>query len=190
MVTARTADTISLSSGAVVAVYPARPQPFVCRARIVVWTKWTTWEPIDGKDMARARCYRRAATLAMSGGKLVLLSSPGRYGSTFHRSYRSLGTESRDVLVLRPKASDVNRRVGRARYSRRPMQGETPHATEGGRLQIQHRPLLVVHAAVSPLHPIAKSSQRNYAVSRQTPSAAARGHRGYRFRSDRYGDGR
>ena len=77
MIVAETADTIRLSNGVVVAAYPCRPAAVRgLRVCIAVVDELAHFISSDGRptDIEMLRALR--PTLAMTGGRLIILSSP------------------------------------------------------------------------------------------------------------------
>jgi hypothetical protein len=76
-VVARTADTITLQNGVAIAAYPCRPQAVRgLRARVCVADEMAFFRSSEGypTDVEMLRALR--PTLATTGGKLIILSSP------------------------------------------------------------------------------------------------------------------
>lgn len=99
----RTADTIDLSTGCSIAVWPTRPA--ACRgiaARIAIIDEADFTSTDGGEDKTRAMVAALRPTMAtVPNAKLVLISSPGRVGSFFHRLTQQHGQADQHALVLR-----------------------------------------------------------------------------------------
>ncbi len=108
-IVAETRDTIDLSNGTRIAVYPCRPSALRgLRARIVLldelaWFKSTDGNPVDTEMLRACR-----PCLATTGGKLVILSSPyGQSGALWELHRRHHGRQS-DTLVWQCDAPTLN----------------------------------------------------------------------------------
>lgn len=110
----RTQDTLSLNTGATLAVYPCRPASVRgIRARCVVLDELDFMSSPDGRDVGREVLTAARPCLATTGGRLVVLSSPGRVGSAFHRLVSAnWGRDDSDVLVIRASAPELNPTLG------------------------------------------------------------------------------
>lgn len=110
----RTQDTLSLNTGATLAVYPCRPASVRgIRARVVVLDELDFMSSPDGRDVGREVLTAARPCLATTGGRLVVLSSPGRVGSAFHRLVTdNWGRDDSDVLVIRASAPELNPTLG------------------------------------------------------------------------------
>lgn len=126
-VKAETRETIDLTNGTKVAVYPCRPSAIRgVRARVVLLDELAFYRSTDGNpvDVEMLRAARPA--LATTGGKLVILSSPyGQSGALWELHRRHYGRAS-DVLVWQCDAPTMNPGLP-ADYLRR-MQEDDPEA--------------------------------------------------------------
>lgn len=110
LVVSTTADTLELRNGVKVAAYPCRPAAVRgLRAVVAVVDELAYFISTDGRptDVEMLRAVR--PTLATTGGRLVVLSSP--YGQTgalwdLHRRYH--GREGADTLVWQADAPTMN----------------------------------------------------------------------------------
>jgi len=106
-VVSRTAEGIELDSGCSIAVWPTRPA--ACRgiaARIAIVDEADFTSTEGGEDKTRAMVAALRPTLAtVAGSKLILISSPGRVGSFFHRLISLHGQDDPHTLILRLDAS-------------------------------------------------------------------------------------
>jgi phage terminase large subunit-like protein len=106
----RTAETIELSSGASIAVWPSRPaavRGIAARIAIIDEADFTSTE--GGEDKTRQLVAAiRPAMATVPNSRLILISSPGRVGSFFHRLVsESYGKADPHCLVLK-LTTDVN----------------------------------------------------------------------------------
>lgn len=105
-----TADGVKLHNGVNIAVYPCRPAAVRgIRARVVVCDElgfFTSTENIPtDKEMLRAV----RPTLATTGGKLVVLSSPyGQSGALYDLHRNNFGKDDAPVLVWQASAPEMN----------------------------------------------------------------------------------
>jgi hypothetical protein len=106
----RTADTLSLSSGVVLAAYPCRPPAIRgLRARIAVLDELGFYRNAEGnpQDVEMLRAVR--PTLATTGGRLVILSSPAGQSGALWDLYRlHFGRDDAPVLVWRGSAPEMH----------------------------------------------------------------------------------
>jgi Terminase large subunit, T4likevirus-type, N-terminal len=102
-VTNTTAETIELASGCTVAIWPTRPAALRgVRARIVVLDEADFLGTDNGQDTTRQMIQAARPTLATTSGKLILISSPNRSGSTFHKIVTdAYGANDPHTLALR-----------------------------------------------------------------------------------------
>jgi hypothetical protein len=109
-VVARTADTITLTNGVTIAAYPCRPQAVRgLRSRVVVCDELAFFKSSEGyaTDTEMIRALR--PTLATTGGKLIVLSSPYAQAGALHDLHRkNYGREESPVLVWQASAADMN----------------------------------------------------------------------------------
>lgn len=109
-VTAKTADTLTLDSGMVLAAYPCRPAAVRgLRAKVAVLDELAFYIAAEGNPIDREMLRAVRPCLATTGGKLLVLSSP--YGATgalwdLHRKHH--GRDDSSVLVWQASASDMN----------------------------------------------------------------------------------
>lgn len=124
----RTQETVSLSTGCTLAVYPCRPASVRgIRARVVLLDELDFMSSPDGRDVAREVVTAARPCVATTGGRIIALSSPGRSGSFFHSMVtRHWGDDSSPVLVVRAPAPTLNPRLS-ADYLDR-MRAEDPDA--------------------------------------------------------------
>jgi phage terminase large subunit-like protein len=106
----RTAETLELSSGASIAVWPSRPaavRGIAARIAIIDEADFTSTE--GGEDKTRQLVAAiRPAMATVPNSRLILISSPGRVGSFFHRLVsESYGKADPHCLVLK-LTTDVN----------------------------------------------------------------------------------
>lgn len=105
-----TADGVKLKNGVNIAVYPCRPASVRgIRARVVVCDElgfFTSTENIPtDKDMLRAL----RPTLATTGGKLIVFSSPyGQDGALWDLHRNNYGKDDAPVLVWQASAPEMN----------------------------------------------------------------------------------
>ncbi len=128
MVTNRTADTLTLENGVRIAVYPCRPASIRgLRACVAVcdelaFFRSTEFVPQDSEMLRALR-----PTLATTGGRLVVLSSPyGQSGALWDLHRRHHGREDSPTLVWQASATMMNPGLPRDYLAR--MQDEDPEA--------------------------------------------------------------
>jgi hypothetical protein len=109
-VVGRTTDTLTLRSGVVVAAYPCRPPAIRgLRARIAVLDELGFYRNAEGnpQDLEMLRAVR--PTLATTGGRLVILSSPAGQSGALWDLYRGhFARDEAPVLVWRGSAPEMN----------------------------------------------------------------------------------
>ncbi len=109
-VVGRTTDTLTLRSGIVLAAYPCRPPAIRgLRARIAVLDELGFYRNAEGnpQDMEMLRAVR--PTLATTGGRLVVLSSPAGQSGALWDLYRlHFARDDAPVLVWRGSAPEMN----------------------------------------------------------------------------------
>ncbi len=109
-VVARTNDTLTLDNGVVLAAYPCRPPALRgIRSRIVVCDEIAHYRSAEGnpQDVELLRAVR--PTLATTGGRLVLLSSPyGQAGSLWDLYRAHYGKDDSPVLIWKGTAPEMN----------------------------------------------------------------------------------
>jgi hypothetical protein len=111
LVTARTAETLQLNTGTTIAVYPCRPAAIRgIRARIVGVDELAYFTTTDGNPMDTEMLRAVRPTLATTGGKLVILSSPYAESGALWQLYRDHygREEDRHVLVWQAPAFVMN----------------------------------------------------------------------------------
>jgi phage terminase large subunit-like protein len=96
-------DSITLAGGCTVAVWPTKPAALRgVRARVVIVDEADFLGSDNGTDVTRAMIQAARPTTATTGGKLILISSPNRWGSTFHKLFLSaFGVDDPHTLALR-----------------------------------------------------------------------------------------
>jgi hypothetical protein len=104
LVTNRTAETIELSSGCGIATWPTRPaaaRGIAARVAIIDEADFTS--EAGGEDKTRAMVAAlRPALAGVPNSRLILISSPGRVGSFFHRLIADFwGRPDPHTLVLK-----------------------------------------------------------------------------------------
>ena len=109
-VVTRTADTITLTNGVAISAYPCRPQAIRgLRARVCVADELAFFRSSEGfpTDTEMLRALR--PTLATTGGKLIILSSPyGQTGALWDLHRRHYGRDDSPVLVWQASAPEMN----------------------------------------------------------------------------------
>lgn len=124
----RRAESITLSSGCVLAAYPCRPVAVRgIRARVAVVDELAFFRSSEGfaVDAEMLRAVRPC--LATTGGKLIVLSSPyAQSGALYDLHRRHHGRDDSDVLVWQATAPQMNPTLP-ADYLRR-MQADDPEA--------------------------------------------------------------
>jgi hypothetical protein len=124
----RRAEAVTLDSGCVLAAYPCRPQSVRgLRARVVVLDELAYYRSSEGypTDTEMLRAVR--PTLATTGGRLVVLSSPyAQSGALYDLHRRHFGRDGSDVLVWVGAAHVMNPTLP-ADYLRR-MERDDPEA--------------------------------------------------------------
>jgi phage terminase large subunit-like protein len=96
-------DSITLAGGCTVAVWPTKPAALRgVRARVVIVDEADFLSSDNGSDVTRAMIQAARPTTATTGGKLILISSPNRWGSSFHKLFLSaFGVDDPHTLALR-----------------------------------------------------------------------------------------
>jgi hypothetical protein len=109
-VVTRTADTIALENGVALSAYPCRPQALRgLRARVAVCDELAFFRSSEGfpVDLEMLRALR--PTLATTGGKLIVLSSPyGQTGALWHLHRKHYGRDDSTTLVWQASAPAMN----------------------------------------------------------------------------------
>lgn len=114
-VVARTAETLALESGVVLAAYPCRP-PAVrgIRAKVVVADELAFYRSAEGnpQDLEMLRAVR--PLLATTGGRLIVLSSPyGQSGALWELYRAHFGRDDSPVLIWKATAPEMNPTLAR-----------------------------------------------------------------------------
>jgi hypothetical protein len=127
-VTARTQETLALDNGVVLAAYPCRPgavrglRAVVACIDELAFFRTAEGNPVDAEMLRAVR-----PTLATTGGKLVILSSPyGQAGALWDLHRRHWGRADSDTLVWQASAPEMNPTLP-ADYLAR-MQADDPEA--------------------------------------------------------------
>ena len=109
-VVSKKGDTIELENGCILGAYPCRPQATRgIRAVVVVADELAFFRSSEGfpTDTEMLRAVR--PTLATTGGKLFVLSSPyGQSGALWDLYRRHYGKDGSEVLVWQASAPDMN----------------------------------------------------------------------------------
>ncbi len=109
-VIARTADTLALDNGVTIAAYPCRPAAIRgIRARVAVVDELAYFRSSDGNpaDTEVLRAVR--PTLATTGGKLIILSSPySQTGALWDLHRQHYGRDESSTLVWVASAPTMN----------------------------------------------------------------------------------
>ena len=107
---ARRADSLTLDTGVRLAVYPCRPAALRgIRARVVVLDELAFYRSGEGYPTDREMLRAVRPTLATTGGKLVILSSPyGQSGALYDLHRKHFGRDDSDVLVWKATAPEMN----------------------------------------------------------------------------------
>jgi hypothetical protein len=109
-VATRRAETVTLSSGCSLAVYPCRPAAVRgIRARVVICDELAFYRSSEGfpTDTEMLRAVRPA--LATTGGRLIVLSSPyAQTGALYDLHRKHFGRDGANVLVWQASAPAMN----------------------------------------------------------------------------------
>jgi hypothetical protein len=109
-IVSQTADTVALETGVTLAAYPCRPAAVRgLRARVVVVHELAFFISTDGRptDVEMLRALR--PTLATTGGKLIVLSSPyAQTGALYDLHKRHFGKDDSTTLVWQASAPEMN----------------------------------------------------------------------------------
>jgi hypothetical protein len=109
-VVARRAETLHLESGVTLAVYPCRPAAVrSIRAVVVVCDELAFYRSSDGypTDLEMLRAVR--PSLATTGGKLIVLSSPyAQSGALYELHRKHYGQDTSSTLVWQASAASMN----------------------------------------------------------------------------------
>jgi hypothetical protein len=110
VVVGQTADTLKLDNGVTIAAYPCRPAAVRgLRARVVVCDELAFFRSTEGNpvDVEMLRALR--PTLATTGGRLVILSSPyGQFGALWDLHRLHYGRDGAPVLVWQASAPEMH----------------------------------------------------------------------------------
>jgi len=109
LVVARTAESLTLTNGLTIVAYPCRPQSVRgLRARVVVVDEVAHFIATDGRptDIEMLRALR--PTLAMTGGKLIILSSPYAASGALYDLHRRHFSKDSSTLVWTASAPEMN----------------------------------------------------------------------------------
>ncbi len=110
MVDGRTTEALSLRNGVTLACYPCRPQAVRgLRALVVIVDELAHFVATDGRptDVEMLRALR--PTLATTGGKLIVLSSPyAQTGALWELHRKHYGRDDSPVLVWQASAPEMN----------------------------------------------------------------------------------
>ena len=109
----RTAQTIELDSGVVIAAYPCRPASIRgIRARVLVLDEFAYYIGSDAAATDREMLRAARGRLATTGGRLVILSSPyGQSGALWDLHRQHYGRDDSPVLVWQASAPEMNPRL-------------------------------------------------------------------------------
>lgn len=109
-VTARTAETLSVDTGTVLAAYPCRPSSVRgLRARVVVLDELAFYLSGEGTAVDREMLRAVRPCLATTGGKLLVLSSPyGQSGALWDLHRQHYGRDNSQVLIWQASAPEMN----------------------------------------------------------------------------------
>jgi hypothetical protein len=109
-VAGETSEAVTLKSGVTLAAYPCRPAAVRgVRARVVAVDELAFFRGSDGypTDVEMLRSVR--PTLATTGGRLIVLSSPyGQAGALWDLHRRHFGQDTAPVLVWQASAPEMN----------------------------------------------------------------------------------
>jgi hypothetical protein len=106
----QTADTVALETGVTIAAYPCRPASVRgLRARAVVVDELAFFISTDGRPTDTEMLRALRPTLATTGGRLIVLSSPyGQSGALWELHRRHYGKDESTTLVWKASAPDMN----------------------------------------------------------------------------------
>lgn len=123
-----TAGEVELRSGATIAVYPARPASVRgIKARLVVLDELAFYLTSDGRPTDREMLRAVRPTLATTGGRLLVLSSPyGQSGALWDLHRQHYGKDESATLVWQADAASMNPTLPQDYLAR--MQAEDPEA--------------------------------------------------------------
>jgi hypothetical protein len=110
MIVGQTADTLQLNNGTTISAYPCRPAAIRgLRACVVVLDELAYYRSSENlpQDVEMLRAVR--PTLATTGGKLIILSSPGGQSGALYEMHRAhYGRDESLTLVWQASAPDMN----------------------------------------------------------------------------------
>jgi hypothetical protein len=110
LVADQTSEAVTLTSGVTLAAYPCRPASVRgLRARVVAVDELAFFRSSEGypTDVEMLRAVR--PTLATTGGRLIVLSSPyGQAGALWELHRRHFGQDAAPMLVWQATAPDMN----------------------------------------------------------------------------------
>lgn len=106
----RTADSLTLRNGVSIAAYPCRPAAIRgIRARVVILDELAFYRTSDGNPVDTEMLRAVRPTLATTGGKLIVLSSPyGQTGALWDLHRQHYGREESATLVWVASAPAMN----------------------------------------------------------------------------------
>jgi len=109
-VTGRTTDTLTLSNGLALAAYPCRPSaPRGTRNRLAIMNEAGFYRAANDSPVGIEMRRALLPTLATTGGKLVILSSPYMQTDLLGELYkRHWGREDSPTLVIQASAPEMN----------------------------------------------------------------------------------
>jgi hypothetical protein len=110
LVTSETRDSLLLRTGVTLASYPCRPQAVRgLRARVAVLSEIAFFRSSEGYATDAEMLHAVRPTLATTGGRLIVLSSPyAAHGALHDLHRRHYGRDDSDVLVWQASAPDMN----------------------------------------------------------------------------------
>jgi hypothetical protein len=106
----RTADTVTLDTGVILAAYPCRPAAVRgVRAAVAVCDELAFFRNSEGSPQDREMLTALRPTLATTGGRLIILSSPYAQSGALWDLYRQhYGQDNSPVLVWQATAPQMN----------------------------------------------------------------------------------
>jgi hypothetical protein len=109
-IVSQTADTLALETGVTLAAYPCRPASVRgLRARVVVVDELAHFIATDGRPTDTEMLRALRPTLATTGGRLIVLSSPyAQTGALWDLHRRHYGKEESSTLVWQASAPEMN----------------------------------------------------------------------------------
>jgi hypothetical protein len=110
LVTAESTDSLTLDGNVVLAAYPCRPAAVRgLRARVVVCDELAFFRSTEGNPLDTEMLRAGRPTLATTGGRLVILSSPAGQTGALHDLYtRHWGRDDSSTLVWTATAPEMN----------------------------------------------------------------------------------